>query len=84
MFCNAHGLSVLGAHLHLGRAYLSHIVGHQDPAEGAGYQPEKGMERQYPEIEKTLRFGDFKLSFKLVQNLPWRFINERCKRINGY
>ena len=53
VFCNAQDLSVHGAHHHLDRAYLSHIVGQHDPAEGAGHQPEQRMERQDQELEKN-------------------------------
>ena len=53
MFCNAHDLSVHGAHHHLDRADLSHIDGQEDQAEGAGHQPEQRMERQDQEQEKN-------------------------------
>ena len=50
MFCNANDLGVHGTHHHLDRAYLSHIVGRDEPAEGAGHQPEQRMKRQDQEL----------------------------------
>ena len=55
VFCNAYDFIVHGAHRHLDRAYLNHIVGLEDPAEGSGHQPEEGNEKQDQELEKNAR-----------------------------